>query len=110
MLDFKVPYPVTDGTEGLTLIQRLAQMTMEQCGEDLSDLDPSTGARPKRFQDKNGVDNRDLDNEDSVSEEIQSARRDLSKEEMMERELNNIRPFLDQLSTAQSDTGNILYQ
>ncbi|XP_052805856.1 dynein axonemal assembly factor 8-like isoform X2 [Mya arenaria] len=44
-------------TGGLTLIQKLAQLTMSQYGADLGDIDPSTGARRKNTENFNNVDN-----------------------------------------------------
>lgn len=44
-------------SQGLTLIQKLAQMSMDQYGDDLTDIDPSTGARKKQnknISDKGG--------------------------------------------------------
>ncbi|XP_052272728.1 dynein axonemal assembly factor 8-like isoform X2 [Dreissena polymorpha] len=39
--------------DGLTLIQRLAKMSMSQYGCDLTDIDPSTGARKKNTDNSN---------------------------------------------------------
>ena len=56
--------------ESMTLIQKLAKMTMEQSGEDLSDIDPRTGARRKAAAHQ---DNRALE-EDGVDEESEVIR------------------------------------
>ena len=51
------------------MIQKLAKMTMEQSGEDLTDIDPTTGARRKRRERDNRLvpeDNDDVDEESVV--------------------------------------------
>ena len=56
----------------MTLIQKLAQMSMNQYGEDLSDIDPTTGARRRqdlhnRAQNDNKQDSdNDVDSESEV--------------------------------------------
>ena len=55
----------------MTLIQKLAKMTMEQSGEDLSDIDPRTGARRKTIAHQ---DNRDLEEQGGVDEESEVIR------------------------------------
>ena len=65
----------------MTLIQKLAKMTMEQNGEDLSDIDPRTGARRKttNIQD-NRVVGEEEDGVDESSEVIQPEVRSMDNE------------------------------
>lgn len=64
------PFVVVDNkSQDMTLIQKLAQMSMDQYGDDLSDIDPSTGARRK--QNKNARSN-DAKKDNSVVQEKQS--------------------------------------
>ena len=57
----------------MTLIQRLAQMSMEKYGDDLKDVDPSTGAKiVNRIPDNDaavGIDTPSLTISDDVDEE-----------------------------------------
>ena len=52
----------------MTLIQKLAKLTMEQSGEDLSDIDPRTGARRKTVthQDNRALEEGGVDEESEV--------------------------------------------
>lgn len=57
---------------GMTLIQKLAQMSMTQYGEDLSDIDPTTGAtRKKEVHNRAPRDNKKVEEDvDEVSEDM----------------------------------------
>jgi len=60
-------------SQGMTLIQKLAQMSMDQYGDDLTDVDPSTGARKKHGKNRGPPDNK-IDNsvgkDNSVEKEV----------------------------------------
>ena len=61
-----IPFNYFSENESMTLIQKLAKLTMEQSGEDLSDIDPRTGARRKTVTQQ---DNRTLEEGVGVDEE-----------------------------------------
>ncbi|XP_053408690.1 dynein axonemal assembly factor 8-like isoform X2 [Mercenaria mercenaria] len=63
-----------ESSSGMTLIQKLAQMSMTQYGEDLSDIDPTTGAtRKHEVHNRAPRDNREVEEDVDEESEVMSA-------------------------------------
>ena len=92
----------------MTLIQKLAKMTMEQSGEDLSDIDPRTGARKKRTE----PDNRLLPDDDEIDEQSEMIQPPLklleNESKAAKSEAAAVAGYLDGEMTTPNEEGKLL--